>query len=178
MLVTLSSVLTTLAVAVLMHVASVARTVRVHDAQAQDVDEDLDTWISDDRRAIEADVSAKIQQANAAGIAGGGFPAAMQRRLREHASVRYRDRLREAERTRRNLLLSEHVTHRLYRRWRQRPLPPLLAPQRNARTIRQWYEAATMGPQRIATDPATDLPRLEPMHTPALPTATSVMGQL
>jgi hypothetical protein len=101
----------------------------------------LETWITDDAKAVAADSHEKLQQANAQGVANGGFRSQCRRRLAGHALVRYRDELRQTERLREEVRLSERSTHRAYRWIKRRSLPGLEAPTRCGDVIAEWRDA-------------------------------------
>lgn len=112
--------------------------IRRNDERVRNRDEDLARWISDDDRFIERECHDKLQVANAAGVASGGFPAQSRRKITAHALHRYRDQVVDAERVVRDVRISERTIHRVLRKLWRRPVPTLGAPERQRAVLEKW----------------------------------------
>ena len=116
------------------------RDIRRNDERIKNRDEDLRTWIEDDDAELRRQHLA-VMAREARGSEGPDFSLVEYQRLKDHVAHRYRDQLRDAERTVRDVALSEQLPHRLARGLLHRPLPGLTAPMIKAETIHQWHES-------------------------------------
>ena len=116
----------------------VPATIRRNDERIRNRDEDLLTWVMDDDRDLEREVSAKQQAAYAAGVVSTGIHFQIRDRVTAVFEHRYRDQLRDAERVTRDVRLSEGAIHRAYRKLWNRPYPVLKAPREAEIIVARW----------------------------------------
>lgn len=120
---------------------TVPATVRKHDERVRNRDEDLRSWVQDD----DNELGAELQHARALLATPGVESLVRGRRLRvtgrtlkDQRLHRYRDQLRDAERIRREVIATENVVHRAWRRTRRRPVPVLTSPDQVAPVLARW----------------------------------------
>ncbi len=124
--------------------------VRRNDLLIRNRNDDLRTWVLDDDKALEADIQAKLQDINAAGLLHSGAPIQSRDKATRWAEHRYRDQQTTAERVLRDTAASETVSHGLYRKLARKPMPALTAPQDVSPILARWRGREPSGPQRIA----------------------------
>lgn len=116
------------------------RDIRRNDERIKNRDEDLRAWIEDDDAELRQQHLA-VMAREARGSEGSDFSLVEYQRLKDQVAHRYRDQLRDAERTARDVALSEQLPHHFARGLLHRPLPELTAPVVKAATIQHWYES-------------------------------------
>lgn len=119
---------------------NVPRDIRRNDELVRNRDEDLRTWIEDDDAALRKQ-HLLIMARESRGSTGPDYSLVEYQQLKDQVAHRYRDQLRDAERTVRDLALSEQLPHRLARRLFRKPLPGLTAPQLQTATLDHWHES-------------------------------------
>jgi hypothetical protein len=119
---------------------NVPRDIRRNDELISNRDEDLRTWIEDDDAELRKQ-HLVIMAREARKSAGPDYSLVEYQQLKDQVAHRYRDQLRDAERTVRDLALSEQLPHRFARRFLRKPLPELTAPQLKAATLDHWHES-------------------------------------
>jgi hypothetical protein len=114
--------------------------IRRNDERIRNRDEDLRTWIQDDDAELRKG-HLRILLAEPVKSAGPNTSLVQYQQLKNEVVNRYRDQLRDAERTVRDVALSEQMPHRLMRRLLRKPLPGLMAPTVKASTLDHWYQS-------------------------------------
>jgi hypothetical protein len=114
--------------------------IRRNDERIRNRDEDLRTWIGDDDSELRNGYL-RILLAEPVKSAGPDTSLVQYQQLKNEVVHRYRDQLRDAERTVRDVALSEQIPHRLMRRLLRRPMPGLTAPIEKAATLNHWYQS-------------------------------------
>jgi hypothetical protein len=114
--------------------------IRRNDERIRNRDEDLRTWIEDDDAELR-DGHLRILLGEQVKSAGPDVSLVQYQQLKNEVVHRYRDQLRDAERTVRDVALSEQIPHRLMRRLLRKPLPGLTAPTVKASTLDHWYQS-------------------------------------
>lgn len=137
LLIALTSIIGTLLVE---RLYNVPRDIRRNDELVRNRDEDLQTWIEDDDAELRKQ-HLVIMAREARKSAGPDYSLVEYQQLKDQVAHRYRDQLRDAERTVRDLALSEQLPHRLARRLLREPLPELTAPQLKVATLDHWHES-------------------------------------
>ncbi|HET8815713.1 MAG TPA: hypothetical protein VFM51_12275 [Solirubrobacterales bacterium] len=115
--------------------------VRRNDERIINRDEDLGTWIADNRRLVRRDFL-RIWAAEARRKDGPDYSVSQCQKVKNEVLRRYRDELRDSERVVRDVWLAEQLPHRLWRRIIRRPVPELMAPIERAHTIAEWETSA------------------------------------
>lgn len=121
--------------------ANVFRDIRRNNQSIRDRDEDLSTWIADDKKEARRE-TLRIYVAEARKTEGPDYSVSQIQGIKNQVLHRYRDQLRQAERTVRNVELTEQMHHRLVRRLTRNPVPGLTAPSTQAQTIAEWETSA------------------------------------
>lgn len=121
--------------------ANVFRDIRRNNQSIRDRDEDLTTWIEDDKKQVRLE-TIRIHAAEARKTKGPDYSVSQIQGVKNQVLQRYRDQLRGAERTVCGVELSEQIHHRLVRRLTKRPIPGLTAPSTQGRTIAEWETSA------------------------------------
>jgi hypothetical protein len=114
--------------------------IRRNDERITNRDEDLRTWIEDDDAELR-NGHLRILLAEQVKSAGPDTSLIQYQQLKNEVVHRYRDQLRDAERTVRDVALSEQMPHRLMRRLLRKPLPGLRAPIVKASTLDHWHQS-------------------------------------
>lgn len=118
---------------------NVPRDIRRNDELIRNRDEDLQTWIEDNDAELRKQHLAILAR-EARKSAGPDYSLVEYQQLKNQIVHRYRDQWRDAERTIRDLALSEQLPHRLARLLLRKPLPELGAPRLKAATLDHWHE--------------------------------------
>lgn len=121
--------------------ANVFRDIRRNSQSIRDRDEDLTTWIEDDKKLVRLE-TIRVHAAEARKTEGPDYSVSQIQGIKNQVLQRYRDQLRQAKRTVRDVELAEQIHHRLVRRITKRPIPGLTAPTTQARTIAEWETSA------------------------------------
>lgn len=153
--------------------ANVPRDVRRNDERIRNRDEDLRTWIEDDDKRLK-DEHLQILASESVKSSGPDVSIFHYQRAKDQLVHRYRDQLRDAQRTRREVELSEQLLHRLVRRAFRRPLPSLSAPSVMADVLAHWHESPdnlldhSLALREVAEQrrERAGKPRLRPIHPP------------
>lgn len=114
--------------------------VRRHDEQIHQRDEDLEEWMITRHREWLNRLSELTQQANEAGVVGGGTLPAGRAITGALLLYDYRKELRRARNFVRNVAVEERWSHVLVRKLRRRPFPDLSTPARAERLVDYWSE--------------------------------------
>jgi len=120
---------------------NVFRDIRRNNQSIRDRDEDLTTWVEDDKKQVRLE-TIRIHAAEARKTEGPDYSVSQIQGIKNQVVQRYRDQLRGAERAVRDVELAEQVHHRLVRRLTKRPIPGLTAPSTQAQTIAEWETSA------------------------------------
>jgi len=121
---------------------NVPREIRRNNERIRNRDEDLRTWIEDDRKQVRREVT-RIHVAESRRTDDGpDYSVSQIQRVKNDVLHRYRDQRRDAERVVRDVELSEQLPHRLVRRIASRPVPDLAAPGEKADVIAGWETSA------------------------------------
>jgi hypothetical protein len=120
---------------------SVPRDLRRHDERVFNRDEDLRTWIEDNRKLVRRDFI-RIWSAEARRKSGPDYSVSQCQKVKTEVLQRYRDQLRDAERVVRDVKLSEQLPHRLWRHITGRTAPGLISPAEKANTVAEWETSA------------------------------------
>lgn len=169
----LEAVFIVLLTLVLQKAANVPRDLRRNDERVRNRDEDLRTWIEDDDAQLNQE-ELRILASESVKSAGPDYSIALYQQVKDQLVHRYRDQLRDAERTRREVALSEQLRHRVARRVLARPLPCLDAPAEMAEVIAHWQERPddlfnkSLALREVAEQrrERAGKPRLRPLHPP------------
>lgn len=122
--------------------ANVFRDIRRNNQTIRDRDEDLATWIADDKKEARRE-TLRVYLAEARKTEGGpDYSVSQIQGIKNQVLQRYRDQLRQTERTVRNVEVNEQMHHRLVRRLTRNPVPGLMAPIAQAQTIAEWETSA------------------------------------
>ena len=170
----LEAALIVLLTLVLERAANVPRDIRRNDDRVRNRDEDLRTWIEDDDRQLKQE-QLRILASESVKSAGPDLSIFLYQQAKDQLVHRYRDQLRDAERIRREVVLSEQVPHRILRWFRSRPLPTISAPHDVAETLAHWHERPgdlfdkSLALREVAEQrrERAGKPRLRPLHPPA-----------
>jgi hypothetical protein len=114
--------------------------IRRNDERIRNRDEDLRTWIENDDAELR-DGHLRILLGERVKSAGPDVSLVQYQQLKNEVVHRFRDQLRDAERTVRDVALSEQIPHRLMRRLLRKPLPGLMAATVKASTLDHWYQS-------------------------------------
>lgn len=120
-------------------VVNVPRDIRRDDERIRNRDEDLQSWIEDDDKRLKQE-QLRILASESVKSAGPDLSAVLYQQARDQLVHRYRDQLRDAERIRREVELSEQLLHGIARRVLGRPLPGFTAPNEMAKVLDHWHE--------------------------------------
>jgi hypothetical protein len=120
---------------------TVPRDIRRNDERIINQDEDLRTWIADNRKLVRRDFL-RIWATEARRKDGPDYSVSQCQKVKNEVLQRYRDELRGTERVVRDVCLSEQLPHRLWRRITHRSVPELMAPIERAHTIAEWETSA------------------------------------
>lgn len=120
---------------------NVFRDIRRNNQSIRDRDEDLATWIADDKKETRRE-TLRVYVAEARKTEGPDYSVSQIQGIKNRALQRYRDQLRQAKRTVRNVEVNEQMHHRLARRLARNPVPDLTAPSTQAQTIAEWKTSA------------------------------------
>ncbi|HXS33031.1 MAG TPA: hypothetical protein VN758_04555 [Solirubrobacterales bacterium] len=121
---------------------NVPREMRRNNERIRNRDEDLRTWIEDDRKQARREVI-RIHLAESRRTDDGpDYSVSQIQRVKDEVLHRYRDQLRDAERVVRDVRLSEQLPHRLARRIFGKAVPDLTAPTEKANVIADWETSA------------------------------------
>lgn len=172
----LEAVFIVLLTLVLERAANVPLDIRRHDAHVRNRDEDLRSWIEDDDRQLKAE-HLRILASESVKSAGPDLSIFLYQQAKDQVVQRYRDQLRDAERTRLEIVLSEQVLHRIVRRVLTRPVPSLSAPSNMEEVLAHWRERPedlfdTSLALREAAEQRRERagkPRLRPLRSPRQP---------
>ena len=115
----------------------VPRDLRRNDERIRNTDEDLRTWIEDNRILVRRDFL-RIWAAEARRKSGPDYSVGRCQKVKTEVLLRYRDQLRDAERVVSDVRLSEQFPHRLWRHMIGRPVPCLISPTEKANAIADW----------------------------------------
>lgn len=121
--------------------ANVFRDIRRNNQTIRDRDEDLTTWIEDDKKEARRE-TLRVYVAEARKTEGPDYSVSQIQGIKNQVLQRYRDQLRQTERTVRNVEVNEQMHHRLVRRLTRNPVPGLTAPSTQAQTIAEWETSA------------------------------------
>jgi hypothetical protein len=124
---------------VLERAANVPRDIRRNDERVRNRDEDLRTWIEDDDKQLKEE-QLRILASESVKSAGPDLSIVLYQQIKDQLIHRYRDQLRDAERIREEVALSEQLLHAIARRLLGRPLPGLTAPTDMAKVLAHWRE--------------------------------------
>lgn len=169
----LEAALIVLLTLVLERAANVPRDIRRNDDRVRNRDEDLRTWIEDDDKQLKQE-QLRILASESVKSAGPDLSIFLYQQAKDQLVHRYRDQLRDAERIRREVVLSEQVPHRILRWFRSRPAPAISAPSDLAETLAHWHERPgdlfdkSLALREVAEQrrERAGKPRLRPLHPP------------
>lgn len=169
----LEAVVIVLLTLILERAANVPRDIRRSDAHIRNRDEDLRTWIEDDDRHLKTE-HLRILASESVKSAGPDLSILLYQQAKDQLVHRYRDQLRDAERARGEIVLSEQVLHRLARRILARPVPVLSAPSDMSEVLAHWHERPgdlldrSLALREVAEQrrERAGKPRLRPLHPP------------
>lgn len=120
--------------------ARVPGEVRSHDRLLADRDEDLATWVADEKLRLDRRLDEILDELNPQGLLWSGQRNLLRARAKEARLHLWRDQEREAQRFRAGLEAKEEWAHRLWRTIRGRPFPPLATPLRAEPVLDHWRE--------------------------------------
>jgi hypothetical protein len=120
---------------------NVPRDIRRNNERVRNRDEDLTTWIKDDKKQARRE-TLRVYVAESRKTEGPDYSVSQIQGIKNQVLQRYRDQLRDAERVVRDVKLSEQFPHRLVRGITKRPVPGLTAPDTQDRTIAEWETSA------------------------------------
>jgi hypothetical protein len=122
---------------------NVPRDTRRNDARIRNADEDLATWIEDEVKGQRSALTRAIyerQEANRKGTPD--YSRVQLQQAKNDVLHRYRDQRRAAERLVVQIENDEQLPHRLWRKARSRPVPPLTTPDEKSKEIAEWEQTA------------------------------------
>jgi hypothetical protein len=120
---------------------TVPRDLRRNNERIRNRDEDLRTWIEDNRKLVRRDFI-RIWSAEARRKSGPDYSVSQCQKVKTEVLQRYRDQLRDAERVVRDVKLSEQLPHRLWRHITGKPVLGLSSPSEKADTVADWETSA------------------------------------
>lgn len=133
------------ALALVVYGARIPFEVRNHDRLIRDRGEDLSTWVSDTKPALDWRLIQIAAGLAARGMLQSGELNWMRARAKEQTLHAYRDQERAAERFIAEIELRDTWAHRVYRFFAARPQPSLSAPETTERVLDSWREDAEPG---------------------------------
>lgn len=101
---------------------SVPREIRHNNERIRNRDEDLRTWIEDNRRQVRREFT-RIWLAESRRKEGPDYSVSQCQQVKDEVLHRYRDQLRDAQRVVRDVKLSEQFLHRVVRHIRGNSFP-------------------------------------------------------
>lgn len=123
-------VLLTAFVALLVWLGRVPGDVEEHDRLTRDRDEDLATWVADEKLRVDLERDQILKELAARNAIFSGDRLWKLAKAKERALHAYRDQERQAYRFSAGLAGRERHAHRVYRRWTKRPFVQLTTPER------------------------------------------------
>lgn len=127
------------------------------DRRVQELDEDLERWVSDDHLRLKRALTAIRDNLSARNLFWSGQYYFEIGGAKERALQSYRDQQSRAERDRWRILEREGLAHAAWRRSLGRPQPKLTTPERAAAVLEVWRlpPSQHLGPDEEPT-PLTD----------------------
>jgi hypothetical protein len=138
------AVLSSLATAYAIRLTAVSADVRRPDRRARALDEDLECWVMDDHRKLQAEIKTITGEHNRRNTLMSGMALADVAEAKTRALHRFRDRCAESDRALADMLAEEARPHELYRRWTRRSPLRLHGRDRTQPVIDDWRLASTV----------------------------------
>jgi hypothetical protein len=143
------------ALTLLVWLSGVPGDIEEHDRLVAERDEDLASWVADEKVRLDLERKEILARLSAKGLLHSGTRISQLAEANERTLHAYRDQERAAKRFAARLRGKERFAHRISRRWRGMPFPEFTAVTRAAPVLAHWrqpesYEGA---PAREVDDP-------------------------
>lgn len=112
--------------------------VEEHDRLIAERDEDLATWLADERLRLNRERGKIIEELNKQNLLYSSERLHQLALAKERALHAFRDQERAARRFAAEIAARERFAHHQWRRWRRRPVWPLEAPERGRPILDEW----------------------------------------
>lgn len=144
-------------VALIIWLTKIPGDVRSHDRLIRERDEDLSTWLADEKLSVDRELATLLDELAARNLVFSGARLSGGVRIKEAALQRWRDQERSAHRARAELEGHEEWPHRVWRFLLKRRLPILTAPTRGKPILDHWRapESYEDSPEAPVSDPTT-----------------------
>ena len=122
---------------------NVPREVRRNNRRIEHADQDLTTWIEDEQKGQRrARIRSIIERQAAKEKGGPDYSLTRLQTAKDEVLHRYRDQRRGAERLVMEIEDEEQAPHRMWRWFKELPVPQLTAPTEKAETVAGWEKTA------------------------------------